>query len=483
MTVAGTAMPGVNGRSQDRVFSFLAALIVWVMFIIMSVPGNMDFFWTGNVNGSEANPVTRTLWICMFAIGIAILLLRISLTVRLIRQVNVFLWLFIGLATVSIIWSIDPQQTGVRLFRLYAMSTALLAIAAGGWNLRRFQELVRPPVTFLLAASIVFCLANPAAAIHHEPNPELINAWHGVFPTKNSLGAVAAFGFIVWSHAWLTRETGRARALLGACIAAVCLVKSRSSTSTIATVLSVMALLLLMRTPGSMRRSVRYLSTALILVILLYSLAMLKLIPGSDIILSPIPLITGKSLTFSNRSDIWAAVLEHVRLRPLLGSGYSAYWTVAVPSPYMESYSIMAKLNGFYPGSAHNGYLQVLNDLGAVGLACLLGYIAVFFRQSIRLYVMNRGQGALFLGLLLQQATINLSEPLWLNTEVIDFAMMTMATTCLARILLEARMQLASGSKSAAPTNDQLPRPEQLRPSRPGRAWKSAPRRRYPFRP
>ena len=479
MRAAGTLVPAGEKGSHERIFSFLTATIAWVMIVMMSVPANPDYYVTGLVT-NDSSSLTRTLWLSIFAIAIVILLLRISLSLRVIRQVNVFFLLFVVLATVSILWSIDAAQTGIRLFRLMVMCAVFLAIAVGGWDSRRFQELIRPPITLLLAGSIVFCLVRPDLAIHHDPEPELFNAWRGLFPTKNALGGAAAFGFILWAHAWLSRETGRVWAILGAFIAAVCLVKSRSSTSTIATFLSVTALVILMRTPGSMRRSVKFLSTALILTTLLYSLAMLKIVPGLDIILAPIPMITGKSLTFSNRADIWAAVLDHVRLRPLLGSGYSAYWSVVPPTPYMESYSVISRLNGFYPGSAHNGYLQILNDLGIVGLLFLLGYVGIYFRQSMRLYSINRSQGALFLGVLFQQATINLSEPLWLNVLLTDFAVMSIATTCIARALLEARSRATPRVEKNTPGFTTV---EALRPSHSGPRRSGKPRLhvRYPF--
>lgn len=428
-----------RGPSQEKGFSLLTAGITSLMIVMMCIPNNLDWYTTGVLEGGDANPVTRALWLGVFAICMTIVLLRVSHTARLLRQINTFFLLLTALAICSIAWSINPGQTAVRLVRMMIMCSAFLAIAVAGWHSRRFQQIVRPPVTALLIGSIIFVLARPDLAIHRELNPELLNAWHGLFPTKNGLGALAAYGVIFWTHAWLSHETSRGRALIGAAAAATCLIMSRSETSMIATVLSVMALVLLMRTPGSMRRSVRYLATGLVVLILVYSLAMLKVVPGLEVLLSPIPLITGKDLTFSNRAAIWAAVVDHVQLRPLLGSGYSAYWTMGKPTPDMESYAVISKLDGFYPGSSHNGYLQVLNDLGAVGLIFLLGYLAAYLRQSIRLYAIDRSQGALFLAVLLQQATINLSEPMWFNVLLVDFVVMSIATTCLARSLLDAR--------------------------------------------
>jgi O-antigen ligase len=223
-----------------------------------------------------------------------------------------------------------------------------------------------------------------------------------------------------------------------------------------------------------MSRGIRYFAIALTLVILLYSMALLKIVPGLELLLAPIPMITGKDLSFTGRTEIWALVLEHIQRRPLLGSGYGAYWVVgARPTPDQESYSIMGALNGFYPGNSHNGYLDVLNDLGAIGLLCLLGYLIVFLRQSLRLCGTDRQQGALYLALLLQQAIINLSEARFFNNTIfVDFALMSFATTCLARDLLEARIparpapvpaprHLAPGRAPKPPPSRLLVRPRQ----------------------
>jgi O-antigen ligase len=433
-----SAAAGVAARPPafpEQRFSTLTAIIAWAMIVMMIVPGDLDYSFSADT--SDGNPVTRTLWLLILAVSLVIIFLRGPLALRLVRRINIYYLLFLALAFTSVIWSIDPEMTVRRLVRLLIMCSAFLAVAVGGWNPRRFQQLIRPLVTLLLAGSIVFGLARPDLAIHHETNAELLNAWHGLAPTKNALGALASFGVILSLHAWLSRETGRLGALFGAAVGGACLILSRSQTSIMATVLTAAALLLLMRTPGSMRRSVPYLATGLIILILVYSMAMLRVIPGLEVLLSPIPMITGKDLTFSGRAEIWAVVVDHIKLRPVLGSGYAAYWTMGIPTPDMESYSVIAPLHGFYPGSCHNGYLQVLNDLGAVGLVILLGYLMVYFRQSIRLYAIDRTQGALFLALLLQQATINLSEPLWLNALLFEFVFMSLATTCMARALLE----------------------------------------------
>jgi O-antigen ligase len=443
MSMAATTLPGrFAPRPRDNRFWTLTGFCAWMMVFLMVVPADFNYSNEHTTSG-EGNPTGQILWLVIMVVGWAVAFARLHPVRQLLRETNVFFRIFVVLALLSVAWSIDPATTLRRDARLMIMVGAFLAFGVAGWHRQRFQNVIRPILTILLFGSIVFCLVNPDAAIHHYAAAELINAWHGLALSKNALGALSAFGVVFWVHALLSGETAKWRALVGVAIAGICLVMCRSSTSLIATVFTVFAMAILMRSPGSMRRSMRIFTVVLAVVILTYSIAVLRVVPGLSVLLEPIPLITGKDLTFTGRSEIWALVVKHIEMRPLLGSGYGAYWTYGLPTPNMESAAVIAPLHGFYPGNSHNGYLDVLNDLGAVGLVCLIGYLTVFLRQSLRLYSIDRVQGALYLALLLLQAIVNLSEARWFNnTIMVDFAIMSFATIGLARSLRDARMRV-----------------------------------------
>jgi exopolysaccharide production protein ExoQ len=103
-------------------------------------------------------------------------------------------------------------------------------------------------------------------------------------------------------------------------------------------------------------------------------------------------------------------------------------------------------MGAFYPGSAHNGYLDVVNDLGWVGFLCLLAYMLTFVRQSLQLAALDRNQSALYVALYLQQALTNLTESHWFSVRSVDFVIMTLATFAVARGLLDHRLHLAFGA-------------------------------------
>ena len=437
--------------SVDRRGRWTSALAVWLIILLMTVP--MDFDYSGTGSGSEASALGRTLWLLALVVSWGVVLMRLRVTRQVLRETNIFFLAFLVLAVCSTLWSIDPSATIKRLPRLFIQFGAFLALAVAAWHARRFQSVVRPALTTLIAASLLFGFFYPELAIHQSTSYELMNAWHGLTTHKNGFGLVGTVATLLWLHALITEPRRRHSSLAGCAMSLSCVLLSRSSTCLVATLFSCATLILMLVTPTKMRAAVRFLAGALTVIILIYSLAILRIVPGLDLLLAPIPYITGKDLSFTGRADIWAVVVDHIRLRPLLGSGYGAYWVQGPPSPDMESYAVVGAMNGFYPGNSHNGYLDVLNDLGTVGLVCLMGYLILFMRHSLKLMRTDRAQGALFLVLLLQQAIINLSEARWFNNTIfVDFALMSFATTCLARALLDARQHKAAEQRvTAAP--------------------------------
>jgi len=423
---------------RDRRGRWLSAIAVWLTILLMTVP--MDFDYSGTVPASaDGNSLARALWLSVLALGWGVVLMRLRIARQVLRETNVFFLLFLALAVCSLAWSIDPAATAMRLPRLFIQCGAFLALAVAAWHARRFQNVVLSALTTLLGASLIFGVLYPEQAIHQSTSYELVNAWHGLTTHKNGFGLVGAVAALLWLQA-LLEGRGRPLCVLGLALSLTCVVLSRSSTSLVATIFSCATLIFMMITPQRMKAAVRFCATALTILILVYSLAILRVVPGLDLLLAPIPYITGKDLSFTGRAEIWAVVVDHIRLRPLLGSGYGAYWVQGVPSPADESYAVVGAMNGFYPGNSHNGYLDVLNDLGILGLLCLLGYLIFYLRDSLRLMRFDRAQGSLYLTLLLQQAIINLSEARWFNNTIfVDFALMSFATTCLARSLVEAR--------------------------------------------
>jgi len=446
------ATQAARAGNSDGWRGALVALMAWLLIILMIVPDNFDYLAlkVSVAAPSEGSVLSRTLWIALLVIGVVVILSRAAQAWQLLRAMNPFLILFSVLAIASVAWSIDPEVTIRRSIRVITFFVDALALGVAGWHPHRFQNLVRPVITLMLAGSIVFGLTNPELAIHDENSPELIGAWHGLASHKNGLGALACIGVIFWAHAWFSRQTRGWRALIGLSIAAACLVLSRSSTSMMVSVLSVAFLALLQRGPAALRPFMPWLVGLFIGALLFYSLVILRVMPGSDLMLKPIAHLTGKDLSFTGRSDIWDIITDHIRYHPLLGTGLGAYWTGPILGT--QSYAFVERLQ-FYPGSAHNGYLEITNDLGLVGLLCLAGFIVVFVKQALALGRFDHVQASLYLALFLQQAFTNLSESHWLSVLSVCFVIISFATVSLARGLMDVRAWQWAQQRRAAQMN------------------------------
>ncbi len=65
--------------------------------------------------------------------------------------------------------------------------------------------------------------------------------------------------------------------------------------------------------------------------------------------------------TLTGRTELWSELFTYVAARPVLGYGYEGFW-----SPTHTAYVSLAL--GWVVPHAHNGYIEMLLDLGAVGL-------------------------------------------------------------------------------------------------------------------
>ena len=443
---AGPKPSAESSWVRDSRWAPVTGFMVWLLVAYLSVTSPFYFSSGGEdaqtvveaSSEASADPVARAVKLGLLVLSLGLVLWRAKLAWLVARQLNPFFLAFLALVPFSVLWSIEPTATTARFVSILSIVLVSMAFTLTGWHRARFQNVVRPILTLILIGSLIAGIVAPGIAIETGDGP-LKNAWRGLLSQKNQLGMMASFGLILWLHAWINREVRWWKALLGAAVSGACVLLSRSSTALLATTLTTLFLGLIMVAPANLRRYMPYMVSAFALLVVVYALAVLNIIPGFSVLLEPIAAMTGKDLTFSSRDQIWAIIKEHIEYSPFLGTGYGAYWIGAFQSS--PSYAFVTRLY-YYPTQSHNGYLEITNDLGLVGLVCLLGYLLYWVRQSLRLMTHDRRQATLFLALFFQQAITNLSESTWLAiNSSFAFVVCTLATCSLARALLEQRLK------------------------------------------
>jgi len=420
-------------RAAGYVFFVPLLIFFWFMFY-QNLPEDL--------NGMAFKPfstvgsIDRILKIGTIVISCAVIASQWPLARLLVKNVNPGLAAFMVLIPLSAVWSIDSAATLLRYTTLVGIVLLCLAIPLAGWDRRRLQQLTLPPVMTILVLSLVVGILSPESVKEIGTDISLKDAWKGITFQKNQFGITASLAAILCFHRWLAPGKHSFWTIAGIAIALTCLVLSRSSTSLMETILAVFFMVLVLRVPMIKQRFTTHVVVAIFATILIYALAVQNLIPGVGKLLGPIMSLTGKDMTFSARSIIWDVIKAHSAAAPWLGTGYGAYWT-ATPVPSSPSYVFVSLMN-FYPSESHNGYLEILNDLGRVGLISLLAFLIFFVRQALQLMPYDRGQAVLYLALLFQQMVDNLSESEWFSRTA-TCTILLLVSTCLSRARLEQR--------------------------------------------
>jgi hypothetical protein len=145
--------------------------------------------------------------------------------------------------------------------------------------------------------------------------------------------------------------------------------------------------------------------------------------------------VLGKDPTLTGRTDIWTSLLRAVDERPLQGYGYAAFWADKLGPAWFVRRDI-----GWVATTAHNGWLDLLLQLGWTGVALFGAHLALSaFAAGLRLFSGPEGLWVLLsTGLLLLSS---LSESTFLLQNNLN-TVLYFATTAK---LLERRRRRSAG--------------------------------------
>ena len=260
-----------------------------------------------------------------------------------------------SLLLISTLWSVDPTLTLTR-------GTAYFFVVLGAIGLA--EVLDTDELMYLLA--VICGLSAIASVVHLLIFPEP-GDFSGIFSQKNILGEVMAGGVLAALYCARIRNRQRFRYF---CVIALCTIVAFMSQS--ATLIITIFLFFLLDLLGRLYLkggSTRILSLSLAIGFLLVGTLLLAIF-GTDSIFS----FFGKDPTLTGRTLFWPYVIEAISERPVLGWGFSAFWSPVNPIALQIHEAILAH-NMIPIANAHNAILEFLLDIGFLGTSLFIFFL------------------------------------------------------------------------------------------------------------
>ncbi len=283
-----------------------------------------------------------------------------------------FLTIFLAWCLLSVVWSQFSFPSFKRLFQIFTTVTVCAAFLLNTKNSADYFKVFKNILTLYIFASFLSVALVPGAIDPDHDN----GAWRCLAHSKNFLGQTAVVSILIWFFALQNPESRRDKrfSLLMLFLSLVLLAGTRSMTSilTFGVLAGFGALLWIDKQMKPM--GVGHAFSALILFAAV-SLISVFLFLAPEILASA-PGLVGKDLTFTGRTDLWLDILDETGRHWLIGCGFSGFWVVD-----NEAVLALYKRYIWLPNEAHNGYLDLVNEVGVVGLAMLLMMCVHFFRK------------------------------------------------------------------------------------------------------
>lgn len=304
--------------------------------------------------------------------------------------------LIAGWALLSTFWSNEPALT-VRLGIQLAL-TLVIAVAMG-------TRLA--PRAFVRVAFVAFGIAAVASLLFGQIRADGAG-WLGIFGSKNEFAFAMSVMTLLSLALLLERQGGwiRLPALVGMLLGAFLLVQGQSAGAILTTAMSGVLGLALVTL-----RHARLAARLLVLVLaMLVALAIALVVVEYRVELAEAFLdVTGKDVTLTGRTELWAEALREIRARPLLGQGFQAVWVPGNPvAEAMWARFGIGTRSGF---NFHNTWISNAVEIGLVGIGIQLAVFLTTLAVVARWVVATQTAASLFFAMFMaRQVTTSLVE-------------------------------------------------------------------------
>lgn len=371
-----TMMPNLEERLEEaptgkrRVPLYAYAYLVLSAIVVCFICSGMGIYPFNNESDPQFGQVmaARLLYNSMFIAMLTVLGLFYQQTMAVLLRYKLLVALII-VYFLSIVISINPKESLLFAIRIGIFTTYFAVLT----TLLERKHLVR----FLVSFFALFCIIN-MLYIAILPSYGLMagihsGAYRGLFSHKNQFGYFCAYGVVLFALCSVYSRS--VMAFLGSLAMAgffgVMLLGSHSSGALTAAGFGLLAAMAILYTP-------KIHATVKVVWLSLITLFVVAIIPFFDTIMAEFLKLLGRDPTLTNRADLWVLYMKEYLKSPIFGLGANAY--NSDPGIRMRIQSTLNVESYFSP---HNGYLDILLQVGALGMIVYVLIVSGIIRKGI----------------------------------------------------------------------------------------------------
>jgi O-antigen ligase len=324
---------------------------------------------------------------------------------------NPFIWMLPPLAALSCFWSDTPFVALKGGLILLAINIFSLYISTQ-FEWMDISSFFRWNITVIALLSLVIRRVSNVSATGDG------GGLAGVLPAKNILGSLMVLGIILWMIHFFERKKNRVLSMFMILLCFSFLVQANSAGAYL-TLIVLMAITL----SGMLLKKFEFRSVAILTSLLFLLTILTSLFVGLN--LESFLGFFGKDLTFTGRNEIWSVIIDAASQKPWTGYGAFSFWQPwrGAENPALDFWNFS---DYWIPPSAHQGFLDVLLQLGFVGLVFVIFGLGLTLLQSMNFFFRQQGALALFpLTVVFHQLIANLAETFFIKPNIfwISFTM------------------------------------------------------------
>jgi exopolysaccharide production protein ExoQ len=350
----------------------------------------------------EGSPADRAAFLVLIALGIILLVQRRVAYAKLIQS-NRWLFIFYAYCLASVLWSDYPFVAFKRLFKDFGNVVMVMVLLTERDPIDAVMGVFLRVSYVLVPLSVVFVRFYPELGRAYTGYSMNDLMYVGVTTHKNTLGAILVVAVVFVVTDLLTRwesraKNGYAEMVDGAIVLLMTVWLLRIADCATAVFCSVIGVgvLVMTRSPKVTRR-LRFAEVYAIGGGILWFVLDSVLHVTEMVVLS-----LGRDMTLTTRTGAWE-ILLNADVSPLFGAGFKSFWAG-------ERMTRMWNAIGAHIVQAHNGYIEVYLECGAVGLALLFIMLLAGFRKIKVPFVQGDPYARLRLTLWLLMLFYNFSE-------------------------------------------------------------------------